>query len=331
MARAPRNRPHFLIEGGGQAEPYTSPRIVITGLPPARVRATHARKLTEALATAVNAARENLTRRDRALAEGEPGFYLEFTVPAAERAAVEGLENKPAAIELVAVRPISEGEETVSATVFVPERSAEFFARKVNDYREQNTKSGRPRNEELIARIEVVGLAAARSLFTDSAALFPAEGQQVWWEVWIRDGRLASFRNVAQRLNVSVKDHSIRFPERDVVLALGDNAAMAALVGNADSIAELRLAKDTPRLFMEMRTVEQADWAQDLADRVTPPGPTAPAICLLDSGATRLHPLIAPALDASDQHAYDVDWESTIVLTGMDMARRCREWRYTAI
>jgi hypothetical protein len=308
MARAPRNRPHFLIEGGGQAEPYTSPRIVITGLPPARVRATHARKLTEALATAVSAARENLTRRDKALAEGEPGFYLEFTMPAAERAAIEGLENKPAAIELVAVRPISEGEETVSATVFVPERSAEFFARKVNDYREQNTKSGRPRNEALIARIEDVRLAAARSLFTDPTALFPAEGQQVWWEVWIRDGRLASFRNVAQRLNVLVKDHSIRFPERDVALALSDSAAMAALVENTDSIAELRLAKDTPRLFMEMRTVEQADWAQNLADRVTPPGPTAPAICLLDSGATRLHPLIAPALDASDQHAYDVDW-----------------------
>ena len=170
------------------------------------------------------------------------------------------MENKPAAIELVAVQPTLENEETISATVFVPERSAEFFARKVKDYRELNTKSGRPRNEALIARIENVRLAIVRSLFTDVSALFPADDQQAWWEVWIRDGRVANFRTVSRRLNVRVEDHSINFPERDVVLALATSATMANLVDSCDAVAELRIAKDTPSLFMEMRTVEQAAW-----------------------------------------------------------------------
>lgn len=308
MARPPRNRPHFHLEGGGQAEPYTSPRVVITGLPPARVRAAHAQRLGQAIGVAVREARQKLEARDQEVAEGEKGFYLEFEIPVAERAAVEGLENKPAAIELVAVRPIADGDETVSATVFVPERSAEFFSRKIDAYRNENTKTGKPKNEALVARIEDVRLAAVRSLFTDSMALFPAAGQPAWWEVWVRDGRLETFRHVAQRLNVAMKDHAISFPERDVILALADEATMAAVVENTDAVAELRLAKDTPTLFLEMRPVEQADWVIDLVDRVEQPAAWAPAICLLDSGATQAHPLIEPGLEAADQHAYDDNW-----------------------
>lgn len=308
MARPPRNRPHFHVEGGGQAEPYTSPRLVITGLPPARVRAAHAQKLERAIGTAVAEARRKLAARDVAVAEGERGFYLEFEIPAAERAAVESLENKPAAIELVAVRPVTEGQDTVSATVFVPERSAEFFARKIEAYRDQNTRTGKPKNEALVARIEDIRLAAVRSLFTDDLTLFPQMGRQAWWEVWIRDGRLETFRHVARRLYVALKDHVISFPERDVVLALADEETMARLVDNSDAVAEIRLAKDTPTLFLEMRPVEQADWAGNLIDRVDPPDALAPAVCLLDSGATRAHPLIEPGLEADDQHAYDDGW-----------------------
>jgi hypothetical protein len=309
MARPPRNRPHFHLEGGGEAEPYTSPRIVITGLPPARVRARHAEKLGRAIGAAVQQARQRLGSRDQAVAEGEKGFYLEFEIPVAERAAVEGLENKHSKIELVAVRPAAEGQETLSATVFVPEKSADFFAKKIDDYRTKETKTGKPRNEALIARIENVRLAAVRSHFTDDLAYFPQAGRQAWWEVWVRDGRLETLRHVARRLNIALKDHAISFPERDVVLALADEATMARLIDNSDAVAELRIAKDTPTLFVEMRPVEQADWAGDLADRVDPPDAVAPAICLLDSGATRNHPLIEPGLDAADQHAYDNGWD----------------------
>jgi subtilase family protein len=68
------------------------------------------------------------------------------------------------------------------------------------------------------------------------------------------------------------------------------------------------VAKDTPTLFLEMRAVEQADWAANLAGRITPPSAVAPAVCLLDSGATQAHPLIAPGLDPGDQHSYDAAW-----------------------
>src|SRR3546814_7587030 len=83
---------------------------------------------------------------------------------------------------------------------------------------------------------------------------------------------------------------------------------MDRLIRNSEAVAERRLAKDTPTLFLEMPTVEQADWANDLVDRITPPSPLAPAVCLLDSGATQAHPLLAPALDPADQHSYEHGW-----------------------
>lgn len=308
MAIPPRDRPHLYVEGGGQNEPYTSPRLVLAGLPPARARAAHATRLKQAVDNAVAQARVHIAAREEGIAEGIPGFYLQFDIPVDHQVAIDSLENKPKAIELVAVRPPAQGDETLSATVFVPNASADFFDKRIEAYRGEETKAGTPKNQALIARIEDVRLGAARALFTDEVALFPAVGVPTWWEVWLRDGRLATFKIVAARLNVATKAHTISFPERDVILALSDEATIERLIQNSDAVAELRLAKDTPTLFLEMRAVEQADWAANLADRLTPPAATAPAVCILDSGATQTHPLIEPGLDPSDQHTNDAGW-----------------------
>jgi hypothetical protein len=296
------------VQGGGESEIYTSPRRGGGGLPPARARAAHAAKLEQALSRAVAEARRQLEQRDPVLAAGEPGFYLDFEVPADHQVALDWLENRRKRIELVAVHPPAEGDKAVRATVFLPESEADYFASKVEQYRDEETAGGKPKHQNLIARIEDVRLAAVRSLFTDADDLYPAEGQQAWWEVWLRDDRLPNFRAVAARLNVAIKPHTVSFPERDVVLALADTMTLARLVANTDAIAELRAPKDSPSFFLDMRPVEQFEWAGDLAGRVTAAGPRAPVVCLLDSGATRGHPLIAPGLEAEDQHTYDDAW-----------------------
>lgn len=308
MADAPRDRPHLHVQSSGESENYTSPRRGGAGLPPARVRAAHAARLEQALGAAIADARQQLAARDDAVAEGERGFYLEFEIPIEHQAALDGLENRPKKIELVAVRPPAEGDQVVTATVFVPEAAADYFSTKVEQYRAADTPSGKPRNENLVARIDGVRLAAVRSLFTDGAELFPPSGRAVWWEVWVRDGRLATLRTVAARLGVAVKEHVVRFPERDVVLVLADLDTIGKVVENTDAVAELRAAKDTPSFFLGMQPFEQAAWAGELVDRIQQPSVLAPAVCLLDSGVTRDHPLIAPGLDVADQHAYDAGW-----------------------
>src|SRR5208337_2119988 len=127
MPDRPRDRPHLYIEGGGEGEAYTSPRLAISGRPPARDRTVHAGVLERAIRAAVAAGREQLAARDPDVSAGTPGFYLEFELSVAERIAVENLENRPKKIELVAVRQPLPDSRVISATVFVPEPAAEFF------------------------------------------------------------------------------------------------------------------------------------------------------------------------------------------------------------
>ena len=194
------------------------------------------------------------------------------------------------------------------ATVFVPDSAANHFLKKVEAYRSEHTKKGKPKNEALITRIESIALAAVQSLFTDDPALLPVAGQQIWWEVWIRQGHAVTFDAVATRLAIPVQQQRLLFPDREVRLVYGNEITIARLFVNSDAIAELRRAKDTPALFVRWSNVEQAAWATELVGRLAGPERQDVAVCVLDTGVTQGHPLLAPALDPNDVHAYDPGW-----------------------
>ena len=304
-----RNRPHIYLEGGGREQSFTSPRQPHTGKPPARARAAHAARLGRAIGAAIAAARQQRAAQQDAPLDGEPGFYLQFDIPVDHRDALDGLENRPKGIEIVAVAPITQDTEVVQTTVFVPERAADHFVQKVTQYRDENTKkSDRPKNEKLVASLQDVRLAGVRALFTDTLGTFPADDDEIWWEVWIRGERRLQFERSAGRLDIPLKDQALGFPERMVILALGTPAIMQALIERTDAVAEFRRAKDVPTFFLEMEAYEAAEWADDLVGRMQTAAPEAPAVCILDSGATRGHPLLRASLAAADQHAYDPAW-----------------------
>lgn len=116
------------------------------------------------------------------------------------------------------------------------------------------------------------------------------------------------FERVSQALDITVKPHAVRFPEREVLLALSDAATLDRLVAHSDVVAELRRAKDTPAFFMGLGGAEQRAWSDDVLKRLTAPGSSNVAVCLLDSGVRRSHPLIAPMLAAADCHTINPAW-----------------------
>ena len=85
-------------------------------------------------------------------------------------------------------------------------------------------------------------------------------------------------------------------------------AQLAASIDVLNDLAEVRKAKETATVFVDMGPEDQGDWAKELRDRVTPPPAEAPAVCVLDTGVTRGHPLLEPSLDAADCHTCEPAW-----------------------
>jgi subtilase family protein len=307
MPELPRDRPHIYLHGVGRPERYKTRQRAQTPPPPARDRVAHANALLNALNQALAGAHAQAQARGDA---GARGFYLQFELSPGNEDFVQNLEDRRQGIELVSVRRGLDDNAPAIATVFVPDRAANYFLRKLEQYQNEVTRrTGRPRNENLVNRIDAINLAVIRPFYTDDEDRLPADNQRIWWEVWLRVGLREQFQAAAATLEIRLKaDEVIEFPEREVMLAFSDLATLGTLLTRTDAIAEIRLAKDTPAMFMQMRNIEQRDWVANLLRRLDPAGEDAASVCLLDSGITDTHPLLAVAIQAADLHAYNPTW-----------------------
>ena len=99
-----------------------------------------------------------------------------------------------------------------------------------------------------------------------------------------------------QAAGVTVGGRELRFPERRVLLAQATIEQLTRIENLFDILAELRLAKILSGEFLALPPKDQADLVQAARSRIRPPPLDAPAVCHLDTGVNRGHPLIEIAL-----------------------------------
>jgi len=288
---------------------------------PYRNRASHGTKLQQDLA-AVRAQLTLLNQQRQAVGiQGDRGVYLELVSEPGFELALKSLDRrdrgqKKRHIELVAVR--EQGHATL-ATVFVPEGKLNVFENAVTNYLTKDTPptakspGGNPKNQKLVESVSAIRRAVLDSFWTDELDVFPQPGQAIWWEVWLRVGLdrerfFGEFRTRATAQGLRVGSTRLNFPDRTVCLAYGTPAQMVLSVELLDIVGELRRAKEMASFFTEMRGADQVKWSRALTGSLEAPSADAPAVCVLDSGVTRAHPLIEPGLDECDMHTYDPAW-----------------------
>ncbi|MDY0227852.1 MAG: S8 family peptidase [Desulfomicrobium apsheronum] len=307
--------PHLLVSQTATTESYTTPipgRGPSLNLP-ARNRQQHAQILFEKL-TRVREESEVLKQQRTAFGiDAQTGIYLEFESEPDFHLKFESLENSTQGIELLSIKKV--GTKTL-ATVFVPEGKLAYFERLLTAYRDQETPKGKPKNKDLIEGVSDIHLAVLDALWTDSQDVLPITEDPIWWEVWLRAGKDRDeirdfFTTHATRIGLEVGEETSIFPDRTVILARGTKSQMARSIHLLNCVAELRKAKDTADFFSEMPPAEQDEWVQAALENLTPPSNQAPAVCILDTGINRRHPLIAPALQEGDLHSCHPGWGVT--------------------
>lgn len=313
---AERNRPHLIVTTEASAEPYRRPprRIEGTEKPGPTDRKAHAQALRGALKQAETEALANREPHAIEIEGSIPGFYVTFESFPGLDLALESLDpsrgkHHP---ELRSVtQRIIDGDLLDYATVFVPDGTLGYFLKRIDRY-EQTADTGTPKNKKLLDRIQSIGLASITQLWTDPPDEYPAEGESVWWEVWLRrrDGDEATrFRAfAAQQDGMEAGPRTLAFADRLVVLAFATPERLATSLDVLDDIAELRKPRQSAEFLALAPAADQADWVTQLAERIAPAPENAPAACVVDTGVDRGHSLLAESLDASDCHSCDPAW-----------------------
>jgi hypothetical protein len=301
---------HLFPSGTATREQYTYAREVGGApfkTPPRDDRPAHGRQLIQSVEEAAELVRQAASQKP---SEQRPkGFVLDFASDPGFKLRLESLEMRRSGIELCSSRVDESG--IMHATAFVPEEKAGLFIRKFEAYVKQ--ERGKRDNRALAESINEIQLATLEAFWMDAGAFPENRDTPLFWEVWLREKTNPhdvsdQFRAAAQAVGVDVGGREIRFPDRRVLLARASIAQLLQVENLFDLLAELRLAKRLADEFVEMPPRDQAALLSEVVSRIAPPSNDAPAVCHLDTGVNRAHPLLEFALSESDLLSCDPTW-----------------------
>jgi len=241
------------------------------------------------------------------------GVYIEFKSDPGADLVTKSLDDlRSKKVRLLNVRIEKEGDQEVTyATVYVAHDKKNHFLKKIQEYAEKDTKSGKPKNETLINSIADIRKALlVDSFWQDKKELLPSQ-EKSWCEVWLSadyEKTIRKFENLFVQEEIETADGVIRFPERSVKLILADKNQLERLTTLSDDIAEYRRAKETASFWLDMDNKEQAEWIKDLLKRCRVDPNLNVAVCILDTGINNGHPLLSAILKNEDCQTVVESW-----------------------
>lgn len=205
-----------------------------------------------------------------------------------------------------------------NATIFATAKGVENLRKKVTQFQTEDTPDrekngevipGRPRNADLVQSIALLTEAGLRALWRSPDSKFPDSNGPKNWEVWLDPIAVVNFVQKAPEYGVVIGQENLRFPEDIVIIASGTRDAVASAIRHIGGVKALAAPTITADFFDGMDVSEQALWVDELSQRTTfPPNPDPGYVTLLDTGVSRAHPLVQPALDVVDRHAANPAW-----------------------
>ncbi|GJF20888.1 hypothetical protein SHO565_14520 [Streptomyces sp. HO565] len=191
------------------------------------------------------------------------------------------------------------------ALLWVPFDKVTSFTQRIHAFTE-DTDGGNPKQAPLVANMEQIHRALLEHLWQERQDLPPMDEER-WWELWF-DPRISptdpvvTLRALAGARHWRMSDRAIHVGERLVAHVATSGEELTVLLATNACPAEIR----KPTFAEGLHAVDRAfrvDLVEDLAERIEPADPQAPAVCILDTGIAQEHSLLKPALH---ERAYSV-------------------------
>lgn len=279
-----------------------------------RDRAQHAADLQRQLGGVDQAFETVRAEREMQNIGGEFGLVLNITSEPGYPLKLTSFEQGPTrtlhGIVVLNVRhEDAAGGLVTKIALFVPFGRLDIIGNKVRAYADPERDGDpdrqgvrHPKNEALLSNVARIGVAAMEALWTDPDPL-PGGDDLHWWEMWIRRGDGAwesQFIEECGRLEIRVPTQRLVLPDHVVLIAQATRPQLEGSLALLNSLAEIRKPRPCSLSLTELSGVEQDEWISEALERVDWPSQSAPAVCVIDTGVNRAHPLIEPALSIAD-------------------------------
>lgn len=301
---------HFTLTGTRSARNYTTPS---SGggehrSPPRPDRVNHGEKLLEDLDRAVRTAQAR--QQSEPCREGLQFIPMRFTEGSELDLKLQSLAgNESSGVRILSAKEKGAVKEYLVA---VPDGKVIGLAKKFQEYRDEHTDKGRPKNEDFAASVAGIEVGELADYWTEPDGMLPPREETLWWEVWLSsspgDEVEAWFRKIAAEKRILISQQRVRFPDRLVILAHTTLAEWEAFPGLLQHLAEFRRAKMVASEFTRLNPAGQAEYIRDLLSRIRFVADDAVRICLLDTGVDRGHPLLESSLSPADLQTWREEW-----------------------
>ncbi len=239
--------------------------------------------------------------------DSAPGFPLSAQ-------AIQALSSKSEGIAVLQAVPLrtEEGLKYTRVLLNVPHGRLTLLAEKFRRYAEEKTKEGNVPHQ-WVANIDHIARAALKSMWTDPEPM-PADAGVYWWQFWIRrqpSACLPEFKKWAASAGLNLREEILKLPEHLVMVGSGTCQQLESSLDLLNTLAELRAARPWHYELTHLSGLEQEQWITAALEHMTPPAEDAPAVCVLDTGINRGHPLLRPVLSEADNHTIFADGDSS--------------------
>ena len=246
------------------------------------------------------------------------GIIIEFeSMPGFELHTESWSDRKIPKFELLnVVESVSaDGLSVVKQRWFIRDGALEEFVRIFRDYLAKTTNKGEPKRGPLVNSIGQIRVAALAQLWTEREDL-PADNVTSWYEVWLRAGAndiersliLRQFRSEAHRLGLQVGEREEKLPEHTVLHVHGAFGLLGRSTALMNCVAEIRQVYNYASIYDRQEPGQQQQAADDLRQRTVVRADGSLAVCVLDTGVERGHPLLQSIIAAGDNQTISAPW-----------------------